>query len=255
MLSDDEITYLPHPDAVNPSPTTTPTPVDNELIGFDPDSMVHLLALVLMIFVLGGQSALFVLGGGLEGYAESVEVNFASLLANFIPFIILSLLGVGWLSRRSWSQTRRRLGLTLPTFGEIGVGIGAAVGLFFVQAMLGMLWLLIVGQETFESQTEASGAIADSIDTVWLAFAVAFTAGVGEEIAFRGALQPIFGLWWTAIFFVAVHMQYTLTPAALIILVVAVAFGYLRRYYSLYTVIIAHFLYNFIPLLLNVWLG
>ncbi|NDJ85058.1 MAG: CPBP family intramembrane metalloprotease, partial [Chloroflexi bacterium] len=66
------------------------------------------------------------------------------------------------------------------------------------------------------------------------------------------ALQPIFGLWWTAIFFTLVHMQYTLTPAALIILMVAIGLGWLRRRYNLYAAIAAHFLYNFIPLALSV---
>jgi len=34
---------------------------------------------------------------------------------------------------------------------------------------------------------------------------VSICAGVGEEILFRGVLQPFFGIWITAILFVAIH--------------------------------------------------
>ncbi|PJF43956.1 MAG: hypothetical protein CUN55_06480 [Phototrophicales bacterium] len=258
MLHEEDIMYVPQgiSEQVELSSAHQSTPQkQNELIGYNPHSMVHLLALVMGVYVLGGQIGLFILGGGLAGYADSIEITFLSLLPNFVPFVVLSLLGVGWLSRRSWSEVLARLGLTPPTFSDIFTGILAAFGLFFLQGMLGVMWALIVGLERFEEQTQASGAIAESINTVWLALAVALTAGIGEEIAFRGALQPIFGLWWTAVFFTLVHMQYTLTPAALIIFIVAIAFGYLRRYYGLYAVIVAHFLYNFIQLFLNVWLG
>lgn len=259
VLSDDDITYMPHNLMGEPLPADTPVSNrpnkdDHELLGYNPKSLVHLLAVILMIYVLGGSFAAFIGGGGREGYAETVEVTFWALLPNFIPFVGLSLLGVGWFSRRSWSQVAARLGLAMPTFEDIAIGIGAGVGLFFLQAILAVIWVLIVGVESVEEQSEAAQAVVESINTVWLALAVAITAGVGEEIAFRGALQPIFGLWWTAIFFTLIHMQYTLSPAAIIIFVVALALGYLRRYYGLYTVILTHFVYNAIQLLLNVWI-
>lgn len=34
---------------------------------------------------------------------------------------------------------------------------------------------------------------------------ISFCAGVGEEILFRGGLQPIMGLWITSVVFVAIH--------------------------------------------------
>ena len=231
---------------------STPAPTQkNELLGFDANNLVHALALIMAVWVLGTSIMDFVLGGGLEGIAENVEINGAILLANFAPLVVLALLGVGWYTRRNFNEILARLGLSTPTLEDIAVGVGAAVGLFILQIFMAMIWLLIVGESTFEEQTEASQAIGESINTIWLVLGVATTAAIGEEIAFRGALQPIFGLWWTALFFTLIHMQYTLTPAAIIIFVVAVSFGFMRRHFSLYTCIIAHFLYNFIPLLIN----
>ena len=95
-------------------------------------------------------------------------------------------------------------------------------------------------------------ALAESVDTLGLAFLLAATAAVGEEIAFRGALQPVFGFWPTAILFALTHMQYTLTPAALIIFGVAIVFGWIRQRFSTTMAIFTHFFYNFIPLALTV---
>jgi membrane protease YdiL (CAAX protease family) len=80
------------------------------------------------------------------------------------------------------------------------------------------------------------------------AFWLALTAALSEEILFRGALQPVFGLPLTSVYFALVHMQYALTPAAVIIFVVALGLGWLRQRQSTSSAIIAHFVYNFVQL-------
>lgn len=217
--------------------------------GYDPHNPVHTLALIFCVYILGIQFGSFVLAGGLSGLAEDVTIDALTLLYNFIPMLIIPLIGVGALTRRSWSEVAERLGLKNLTFGSLTIGVVSAVVLIFVQIFMAVIWLALAGTETYENQSEASQAISDSINTIWLAFGVAFTAAVGEEIAFRGALQPVFGLRWTALIFTLIHMQYTLTPAAAIIFVVALGFGWLRQRYNLYAAIVAHFFYNFLPLL------
>jgi uncharacterized protein len=69
-------------------------------------------------------------------------------------------------------------------------------------------------------------------------------------LLFRGALQPIFGNLLVSLFFTLLHSQYTFTPASLIILVVSLAFGYVRQKYSTSASIVAHFVYNFSPFIL-----
>jgi membrane protease YdiL (CAAX protease family) len=106
--------------------------------------------------------------------------------------------------------------------------------------------------EAIRQQSEFSGQIASSVTTLGLALLIAFTAAVGEEIAFRGALQPIFGLTLTSLLFAVIHVQYTLTPASGLILVLAFTLGWLRLRYNTTVAIIAHFLYNFVLLFLAV---
>ncbi|NLX10285.1 MAG: CPBP family intramembrane metalloprotease [Chloroflexi bacterium] len=224
------------------------------LRGFNPDSTVHTVALVYVIYLLGTQLINFVLGGGLEGVAESFAVGLSAwdLLLNALPQVVIPLLGVGLGLRRAWPQIMRRLGLMRPTLEGIAVSFAVTIGLFIFVTAVSAIWQGLVSAETFEEQTEASNALAESVDTLGLAFLLAATAAVGEEIAFRGALQPVFGFWPTAILFALTHMQYTLTPAALIIFGVAIVFGWIRQRFSTTMAIFTHFFYNFIPLALTV---
>jgi membrane protease YdiL (CAAX protease family) len=63
----------------------------------------------------------------------------------------------------------------------------------------------------------------------------------------------VFGLWPTTIFFALVHIQYTLTPATLIIVVVGFGLGWLRRRYNTTPAIVTHFLYNFVSIALVIY--
>ncbi len=223
-----------------PAPPTAP-----EHGGFRPESMVHLWAMVLLLYFVGNQLMNFFLAGGMGGLADDIGVNYGVLVLNFIPQLLIPVLGVGLFLRRGWRQTLDRLGLKKPSLLGVGVAIISTMGLVFTLMVISFIWLQAVGEETFNRQTQASDALAESINTLGLAFMVAFTAGVGEEIAFRGALQPIFGFWFASVMFVIGHTQYTLTPAALIILLVTLTFGLIRKYLDTTTSIMTHFLYNF----------
>jgi hypothetical protein len=222
--------------------------------GFSPDSMVHMTALVLCVYLLANTILSYALAGGLPGLAEQFSTSSGglesgilsptSLLLNMGIFVLFAVLGAGLGMRRSLPDTLERLGLRAPTMRELGAGIGMAFVLFWAVLLIGSIWQLIVPPETIEEQTELSGLIAGSIDTMTAALFLALTAAIGEEIAFRGALQPIFGLLPTAVIFTLTHIQYTLTPATLGILIVGLGFGYVRQRYNTTAAIVTHFLYN-----------
>lgn len=222
--------------------------------GFDPRSTVHAVALVFTVYLLGTQFISFVLEGGLEGVAAGFAEGLTAwdLVLNGLPLVVIPVLGVGLGIRRSLPQALDRLGLGGLSLRGLGVAVAVTVALLILVSLVGSTWQLLVPPETFEEQTQASEALADSVTTVWLALVLAASAAISEEIAFRGALQPIFGFWPTAIIFALTHMQYALTPATLIILGVAIAFGWIRLRYNTTVAIVTHFLYNFIPLALNV---
>lgn len=225
--------------------------------GFDPRSTVHTVALVFVVYLLGTQFISFVLEGGLAGVAAGFAEGLTAwdLVLNGLPLIVIPALGVGLGIRRTLPQALARLGIGGLSLRGLGVAIAVTVALLILVSVVGSTWQLLVPPETFEEQTQASEALADSVTTVWLALVLAASAAISEEIAFRGALQPIFGFWPTAIIFALTHLQYALTPATLIILGVAVAFGWIRMRYNTTVAMVTHFLYNFIPLALNVAIG
>jgi membrane protease YdiL (CAAX protease family) len=152
---------------------------------------------------------------------------------------------------RNFRQTLKRLGLELPTGQGLLAAFGITIGLFIFVAIISSVWMAVVPEDVYKQQTQASDALSNSVTSIGLAFLLAATAAVGEEIAFRGALQPVLGFWPTAIIFSMTHIQYTLTPAWLIIFGVALAFGWIRMRYSTTVSMLTHFLYNFIPLALT----
>lgn len=220
---------------------------------FDPDSPVHVTAVVLSLAFIGLNTTQFVLSGGINGLAESLEST--GIAADQVAFtgllwVLAALLGAGLSIRRTFAEVAVRLGLRRPTRDDVRLGLAYGIALYAGSLLLGVLWSALVTPEQFAEQTAASQQLAQSINSLLLVFVVAVSAAVGEEIFFRGAIQPVFGLIPTSLFFALIHTQYTLTPASIWIIVVALGFGHLRRRTSTTAAIIAHFTYNFIPLLL-----
>lgn len=227
------------------------------------DSVVHTLAIILMIFASMNTIGNFILAGGIEGLAEELtDIGVVDLFTNFAMYVVISLFGVGIFVRRNLARTAKRLGIRLPEKDNILgwmragakhllIGVVVGFGMFWVQVVLSITWQSFVSPETLAEQSAAAEAMFTAFSgSLWLGFLLAFTAGVGEELLFRGALQPIFGNVIVSIFFVMLHSQYILTPASLIILTVSLMFGFLRNYYTTPSAMMAHFVYNFTPFVL-----
>lgn len=224
---------------------------DPKLRRYDPNSMVHSTAIVLALLVVLLTISEYALSGGLAGVAENFEINLDILVVNFAMNVLIALLGVGLFLRRNIQQTLRRLGIDQLNWGWISRGLLIGFGLFWAQLILTGLWLSVSDPDALTQQTAISQQIFETYSTsIGLALLLAFMTGVGEELLFRGALQPIFGNILTSVFFVLLHIQYTLTPAALIIFGVSLAFGWARQRYNTTTAMAAHFMYNLMPFVL-----
>jgi hypothetical protein len=225
---------------------------------YNPDSSVHLVAAVMGLWLLVIMLGQFVLAGGIAGLASALEqsgVPLTELLFQTILLIVLAFLGVGMLIRRNVPQSLDRLGLRLPTLTDAAWGVGTGLLLFGVTIALSAVWTLLTPEDQIAQQQAAAEQLARSFNTLPLAFVISLCAAVSEEILFRGALQPVFGLLLTSMLFTGFHSQYTLTPATLIILVVGAGLGWLRQRQNTTAAIIAHFVYNFIQLALAILIG
>lgn len=218
------------------------------------DSNVHRLAIILMIFHVISVMWTFMMSGGLQGISFSYDNPVDVLLdvaSNALIYIIIALLGVGWMVRRDKEHIIKRLGLRFPMIHDWVAGIGIGILLYIVSLIGTMIWASLVPAEVIAEQTSASQELFQAFSGSLISgMILALLTGVSEEILFRGALQPIFGLITTSFFFTIIHIQYTLTPAILILFIITLGFGSARKYISTTTSIIAHAIYNFIPILL-----
>ena len=80
---------------------------------------------------------------------------------------------------------------------------------------------------------------------------LSFCAGVGEEIVFRGMIQPWLGIMTTSFLFISLHgyLSYSSWPKVvfgLILFAVGTVLGILGAYVGLLAAIVAHILYDII---------
>ena len=101
-----------------------------------------------------------------------------------------------------------------------------------------------------DTQNDAANELAVQFSTVSLALLLATFSSIGEEVLFRGALQPIFGNVMVSALFALIHTQLLFTPGMVFIFVVSYILGRVRERYSTSASIIAHFVYNFVQLFL-----
>lgn len=94
------------------------------------------------------------------------------------------------------------------------------------------------------------GPMRLSLSEIWI---ISLCAGIGEELLFRGAVQPLLGIWLTSLLFVFLHGYLSpfngrLTLYGIFMVVVIAFFGYLAQYLGLMVVMIAHTLIDVILL-------
>lgn len=220
---------------------------------YDPTSVVHTAAVILCIALVVATLSDYALAGGQSGLAENIEsrgISTSEQLFQGVIFITAAFLGIGFAIRRDGESSLERIGLRLPTRDDRRSGIYAGLVLFVVSIIYAMLWEAVAPQ-AFQEQTQAADQLAKSVDTLPGILALTVSAAFSEEILIRGALQPVFGIGLSSGFFVLLHTQYLGTPTMVWLFTVSVVFGLIRRRYSTSAAIIAHLVYNAVPLILN----
>lgn len=218
----------------------------------DPDHPVHTVALSLTMLPLINLG--LTLGIGLDTLATQMAAQseqtgsdpftVAALWAQAGMFLLMALIGVGWLSRRSWRESLVRLDIVRPTGSQVLLGVGAALllvpaaaALEYILSILG----LTVGQDVESLSELLTGPL---FATPFGIISVGLAAAIGEETVFRGAAQPRFGLFLTSLIFAVVHSQYGISAATLIVLALGLVLGIIRLRTNTTTSIITHAVYN-----------
>ncbi|SFF51308.1 CAAX protease self-immunity [Duganella sp. CF458] len=131
-------------------------------------------------------------------------------------------------------------GLPLPQQAGVGLAVGM---LYWIFGVIGFKYA--AARKTNEATVESYSRLdLRGWNPVWIALA----AGFGEELLFRGALQPMLGIWLTSALFVLAHIKAynfnQLNGRVLIqaggVFVVSVFFGFVAQYVGLVAAMIIH---------------
>lgn len=220
----------------------------SKVIPIDARSSVHAIAISLGFLVATRPALMHAIGP--EALSSLTEVSdsdvasiVSSLLAERLSIALLTLVGVGWLTRRKWPHVLERLGLVMPRPAGIATGIGAGLLLVGITLILPSiaeatgLWDMGLDEQIGEGRYEA---FFQSIPAM---LSVALVFGIGEEALFRGALQRRFGFFLTCLVFVAFREPFGFSIYALESVAAGLILGLLRMRFNTSTSAIAHSCY------------
>jgi len=178
--------------------------------------------------------------------AQEELLGAGSLWGGLIGMTLLAFGGVGFLVRRDLRATLERLGIAAVRPRDvIIVALGVAF-LFFVNGGAEVLqrhWF----PELWASDQRVNAMLAGRLSRAE-AVLLGVSAGVGEELSMRGALQPRLGLVLTSLVFAALHVQYSWIGMG-VILALGLTLGEIRRRTSTSVAILIHALYDLVAVL------
>jgi len=190
--------------------------------------------------------------GGIGGRGSSGALrDDLYALGWMIPATIFA---VGFGIRRSFRESINRLGLVRPTGRQMAAAVGLAIGLVVVMQLvdtgIGTLWesmgWALTDAEAFEK------LIAHAFSPVG-ALVIGITAGLGEELAVRGVLQPRLGILLSNIFFTGLHAAQYNWDALLSVFLIGLALGLIRQRSNTTTSAVVHGGYDFIVIMMDVF--
>ena len=149
-------------------------------------------------------------------------------------------------------------GVVILLFHRKPYGSALILGLpFGYQILLGIAfgaiyWGASLLGSRFIAKRKTAQHIAESYSRLdlsgWNPLWIALAAGFGEELFFRGALQPLLGIWFTSVLFVLAHsrvyrfnkLNKRVLLQSLSMFAISVVFGYVAIYAGLITAMIVH---------------
>lgn len=246
----------------------------SRIMPIDPDNFVHKIALPILtlillssfvpLIVLGGKPPLLEIinNGALQargdaslsgtpqsaGDTTSLSVTPLDLIYQFMWMVPVAFLCGGLFIARNFRATLARLGVVRPTLMQIGFGVLAGVVLaaaatYGLDPAITGLWQAMGWPTT---DVAAFNQLLSGVVTPLGAVLIGVTAGVGEELAVRGLLQPRIGLIASNLVFTAFHALQYGPDALLSVFTIGLILGVIRSRSNTPTSAIVHGVYNFV---------
>jgi hypothetical protein len=208
----------------------------------EPGSVDRLGArLVVISFLLAPCGWFFVQALMATSQLDQIAIGPGSFAGSLVGFTMLTLGAVGFPVRRGWRATAERLGLRRIAWPEIALIAGGLLALVLLNA--GMEWVASTWQPAMYRRDQAMNELIAGRLTGVGTLMLGISAGVGEELAMRGALLPRLGLVATSLLFAALHVQYS--PLGMLTIgLIGLLLGVIRRRGGTTSAIAVHVLYD-----------
>jgi len=215
---------------------------------FDPDSMADMVGLSVLLAIT---LAFPLLGAGVSDAGGTYgPVQRGELVVQTAIFVLLAFLSVGTFITRDLGAAARRLGLWMPPPRQIGIALALVVVAFIIAGVAGALTQVF--QPGLEREIEdRMRSVTQEVTDVPGAILLGLSAGIGEEILFRGAIQPRYGIVFTSLVFTVIHVQYDISLVLVGVFALAIMLGLERKYMGTVAAIITHAVYNTLTLLIQ----
>ncbi|MDI6730761.1 MAG: CPBP family intramembrane metalloprotease [Candidatus Altarchaeum sp.] len=174
----------------------------------------------------------------------NARFNILDLVINEIFYLAIAVFGYGYLTRKNLTATLNDLGVKKPTSSDILFGFTVGIGLIFLIVVFALIF------QHFGFAGENTDEWLKNLISVQNAFVLGLSAGICEEILFRGALQPKFGIIPTALLFAFLHIQYPALWMLFMIFIIGIILGYVRKITNTTTAIIVHSTYDVVQMLM-----
>ncbi len=229
------------------------------LIPIDSDSLVHTTALVYAVYLIGNTLATWPIVDTLaedEAFAQQAlgQLGPSDVWLQGVIFAVLAVVGVGLLVRRDWGDVIERLKIGGLSLRQLAWAGGALVVLLAVEVAISQIWRTLD-----PAGFERVGGLTETFISPFLsplgAVTVGLSAGIGEELLFRGALQPRFGIVLTTLLFTSAHAQYSLSPALIGLFVVGYGLGVIRNRINTTAAVLVHAGFNFLQVIMMTYGG
>lgn len=126
-----------------------------------------------------------------------------------------------------------------PVWAQLMVGVSTGLLAIFIA-------LYIITRKFFNSEKEYYFDLFTrwNLSYTRMVF-ISLCAGIGEELFFRGGVQPLLGIWWTSILFVLLHgylnpRNWRITIYGTVMVFIIAGFGYLFETIGIFSAMTAH---------------
>jgi uncharacterized protein len=173
-----------------------------------------------------------------------------SLIINVAAFVLLAYVAVGYRISRNGPEATERLGLRWPDLQQVCIGLAAVIPAF-VFSFGASVMTQIFQPEYVDRLQETVTEMTTGVQNPAGALLLGISTGVGEEVLFRGAIQPRYGIVVASLLWSLLHVQYELTWVIAGIFAMGIMLGLIRKHYGTTAAIITHAVYNAIIVLIQ----